>query len=68
MGKRGKKKVIFVCFRWETQPNYCTTVKKTSPYDEGTRLVDFMDMVILDFLMSMLALCKKSDVVFRCQS
>uniref|UniRef100_A0A3Q3ADR3 Family with sequence similarity 20 member C, like n=1 Tax=Kryptolebias marmoratus TaxID=37003 RepID=A0A3Q3ADR3_KRYMA len=38
--------------KWETDPNYCTTVKKTPPYDKGTRLVDFMDMVILDFLMS----------------
>ncbi|KAM9770129.1 extracellular serine/threonine protein kinase FAM20C-like [Menidia menidia] len=38
--------------KWETNPEYCSTVKKTSPYDKGTRLVDFMDMVILDFLMS----------------
>ncbi|XP_008294463.1 extracellular serine/threonine protein kinase FAM20C-like [Stegastes partitus] len=37
--------------KWETQPDYCATVKKTPPYDKGTRLVDFMDMVILDFLM-----------------
>ncbi|XP_047434044.1 extracellular serine/threonine protein kinase FAM20C [Mugil cephalus] len=38
--------------KWETEPDYCSTVKKTPPYDKGTRLVDFMDMVILDFLMS----------------
>ncbi|CAG5928786.1 unnamed protein product [Menidia menidia] len=38
--------------KWETNPEYCSTVKKTSPYDKGTRLVDFMDMVILDFLMT----------------
>uniref|UniRef100_A0A674NRM9 Extracellular serine/threonine protein kinase Fam20C-like n=1 Tax=Takifugu rubripes TaxID=31033 RepID=A0A674NRM9_TAKRU len=38
--------------KWETQSNYCAKVKKTPPYNEGTRLVDFMDMVILDFLMS----------------
>uniref|UniRef100_A0A3P8SLI8 Family with sequence similarity 20 member C, like n=2 Tax=Amphiprion TaxID=80969 RepID=A0A3P8SLI8_AMPPE len=37
--------------KWETEPDYCSTVKKTPPYDKGTRLVDFMDMVILDFLM-----------------
>uniref|UniRef100_A0A8C6L2M7 Family with sequence similarity 20 member C, like n=1 Tax=Nothobranchius furzeri TaxID=105023 RepID=A0A8C6L2M7_NOTFU len=37
---------------WETDPDYCETIKKTPPYDKGTRLVDFMDMVILDFLMS----------------
>lgn len=42
-----------VVFRWETEPEYCSTVKKTPPYDKGTRLVDFIDMVILDFLMSM---------------
>ncbi|XP_029359475.1 extracellular serine/threonine protein kinase FAM20C [Echeneis naucrates] len=38
--------------KWETEADYCSTVKKTSPYNKGTRLVDFMDMVILDFLMS----------------
>ncbi|XP_053181726.1 extracellular serine/threonine protein kinase FAM20C-like [Scomber japonicus] len=38
--------------KWETEPDYCSTIKKTPPYDKGTRLVDFMDMVILDFLMS----------------
>lgn len=38
--------------KWETDPDYCSSVKKTAPYDKGTRLVDFMDMVILDYLMS----------------
>ncbi|XP_077425988.1 extracellular serine/threonine protein kinase FAM20C [Vanacampus margaritifer] len=38
--------------KWETEPDYCATIKKTAPYDKGTRLVDFIDMVILDFLMS----------------
>ncbi|XP_061840660.2 extracellular serine/threonine protein kinase FAM20C-like [Nerophis lumbriciformis] len=38
--------------KWETEPDYCSTIKKTGPYDKGTRLVDFMDLVILDFLMS----------------
>uniref|UniRef100_A0A3Q1HBQ4 FAM20 C-terminal domain-containing protein n=1 Tax=Anabas testudineus TaxID=64144 RepID=A0A3Q1HBQ4_ANATE len=37
---------------WEAEPNYCSTVKKTPPYNKGTRLLDFMDMVIMDFLMS----------------
>ncbi|XP_045902965.1 extracellular serine/threonine protein kinase FAM20C-like [Micropterus dolomieu] len=37
---------------WESDANYCSTVKKSPPYDKGTRLVDFIDMVILDFLMS----------------
>ncbi|CAL8287833.1 unnamed protein product [Arctogadus glacialis] len=38
--------------KWETEPDYCSTVKKTAPYDKGTRLVDFIDLTILDFLMS----------------
>ena len=38
--------------RWETEPDYCSKVKRTAPYDNGTRLVDFVDMAILDFLMS----------------
>lgn len=46
-----KERLVPVCFSWETQPNYCSTVKETVPYNEGTRLVDFIDLVILDFLM-----------------
>ncbi|XP_030285596.1 BAR/IMD domain-containing adapter protein 2-like 2 [Sparus aurata] len=38
--------------KWESEPDYCSTVKKTPPYDKGTRLVDFIDLVVLDFLMS----------------
>ncbi|XP_064172415.1 extracellular serine/threonine protein kinase FAM20C-like [Anguilla rostrata] len=38
--------------QWEKEPNFCTTVKKTPPYNKGTRLVDLIDMAILDFLMS----------------
>ncbi|XP_029951129.1 extracellular serine/threonine protein kinase FAM20C-like [Salarias fasciatus] len=37
--------------KWETDPDYCSSVKKVAPYDRGTRLVDFMDMIILDYLM-----------------
>ncbi|XP_062845396.1 extracellular serine/threonine protein kinase FAM20C [Trichomycterus rosablanca] len=37
---------------WETTPKYCDAVKKTPPYDRGTRLVDLIDMTILDFLQS----------------
>ncbi|KAJ7992110.1 hypothetical protein DPEC_G00275150 [Dallia pectoralis] len=37
---------------WEKDPDYCVKVKQTPPYSQGTRLVDFIDMVILDFLMS----------------
>ncbi|XP_048104389.1 extracellular serine/threonine protein kinase FAM20C isoform X1 [Alosa alosa] len=38
--------------QWETEKDYCDTVKKTPPYNQGTRLVDVIDMAILDFLMS----------------
>lgn len=38
--------------RWETESNYCDAVKKIPPYDRGTRLVDLIDLSILDFLMS----------------
>ncbi|XP_031144860.1 extracellular serine/threonine protein kinase FAM20C-like [Sander lucioperca] len=38
--------------KWESEPDYCSTVTKTPPFNKGTRLVDFIDLVILDFLMS----------------
>ncbi|XP_074486948.1 extracellular serine/threonine protein kinase FAM20C [Sebastes fasciatus] len=38
--------------KWESEADYCSTVKKTPPYNKDSRLVDFIDMVILDFLMS----------------
>lgn len=41
-----------MCCRWEKTPGYCDAVKKTPPYDRGTRLVDLIDMTILDFLQS----------------
>ncbi|CAG2119293.1 unnamed protein product, partial [Medioppia subpectinata] len=35
---------------WETDPTYCDkVVKTTAPYNEGRRLLDIMDMAILDF-------------------
>ncbi|KAJ7984697.1 hypothetical protein DPEC_G00357440 [Dallia pectoralis] len=36
---------------WEVDPDYCEEVKQTPPYDSGSRLLDIMDMTILDFLM-----------------
>ncbi|XP_062388231.1 extracellular serine/threonine protein kinase FAM20C [Sardina pilchardus] len=36
---------------WEVDPDYCDEVKQTPPYDQGTRLLDVMDMTIFDFLM-----------------
>uniref|UniRef100_A0A8C4SD85 Family with sequence similarity 20 member C, like n=1 Tax=Erpetoichthys calabaricus TaxID=27687 RepID=A0A8C4SD85_ERPCA len=36
---------------WETNPDYCATVKNMPPYNKGTRLVDLIDLTILDFLM-----------------
>uniref|UniRef100_A0A8C6T682 FAM20 C-terminal domain-containing protein n=1 Tax=Neogobius melanostomus TaxID=47308 RepID=A0A8C6T682_9GOBI len=38
--------------QWEKDPDYCDTVKQAPPYDRGTRLVDVIDMAVLDFLMS----------------
>uniref|UniRef100_A0A3P9M2D9 FAM20 C-terminal domain-containing protein n=1 Tax=Oryzias latipes TaxID=8090 RepID=A0A3P9M2D9_ORYLA len=38
--------------QWETNPAYCDKVKQTPPYNDGTRLVDLIDMAVLDFLMS----------------
>ncbi|XP_061740755.1 extracellular serine/threonine protein kinase FAM20C-like [Nerophis ophidion] len=38
--------------QWEKDSAYCDTVKQTPPYNHGTRLVDVIDMAILDFLMS----------------
>ncbi|XP_058872142.1 extracellular serine/threonine protein kinase FAM20C-like isoform X1 [Acipenser ruthenus] len=37
--------------QWETNPDYCATVKQTPPYNKGTRLLDLIDLCILDFLM-----------------
>ncbi|XP_067830816.1 extracellular serine/threonine protein kinase FAM20C-like isoform X2 [Heptranchias perlo] len=37
--------------KWEMDPSFCDQIKKTPPYDSGTRLLDVMDMTILDFLM-----------------
>ncbi|XP_073448635.1 extracellular serine/threonine protein kinase FAM20C-like isoform X2 [Aquarana catesbeiana] len=36
---------------WELNPKYCDTVKVTPPYNEGTRLLDLIDLSILDFFM-----------------
>ncbi|XP_034442410.1 extracellular serine/threonine protein kinase FAM20C-like [Hippoglossus hippoglossus] len=38
--------------KWETESDYCSKVKTTPPYDKGSRLLDFIDLVVLDFLMS----------------
>lgn len=36
---------------WENDSTYCdTVVKKQPPYDSGRRLLDLMDMAVLDFL------------------
>uniref|UniRef100_A0A8C8AXC6 FAM20 C-terminal domain-containing protein n=1 Tax=Otus sunia TaxID=257818 RepID=A0A8C8AXC6_9STRI len=36
---------------WELNPNYCAQVRQTPPYNRGHRLLDLIDMAILDFLM-----------------
>ncbi|XP_024127602.1 extracellular serine/threonine protein kinase FAM20C [Oryzias melastigma] len=38
--------------QWETNPAYCDKVKETPPYNHGSRLVDLIDMTVLDYLMS----------------
>uniref|UniRef100_A0A665WSK1 Extracellular serine/threonine protein kinase FAM20C-like n=1 Tax=Echeneis naucrates TaxID=173247 RepID=A0A665WSK1_ECHNA len=38
--------------RWQKDPAYCNKVKQTPPYNHGTRLLDLIDMAVLDFLMS----------------
>ncbi|XP_067860219.1 pseudokinase FAM20A [Heptranchias perlo] len=35
---------------WETNPNYCEKIKRTPPYDTGSRLLNVIDMAIFDFL------------------
>ncbi|KAG5682268.1 hypothetical protein PVAND_011632 [Polypedilum vanderplanki] len=34
---------------WEVDDNYCQIVRKIPPYDSGRRMLDMMDMAILDF-------------------
>jgi len=36
---------------WENDPDYCDIVKEVSPYNRGRRLLDVIDLAILDFLM-----------------
>lgn len=36
---------------WETESDYCDSVRDTSPYNDGRRLLDLIDMAIFDFLM-----------------
>ncbi|XP_059804507.1 pseudokinase FAM20A-like isoform X1 [Hypanus sabinus] len=35
---------------WEINPNYCIKIKKTPPYNTGSRLLNVIDMAIFDFL------------------
>ncbi|XP_051171173.1 extracellular serine/threonine protein CG31145 [Leptopilina boulardi] len=37
--------------QWENDSDYCSLVKEIPPYNEGHRLLDLMDMSVLDFLM-----------------
>uniref|UniRef100_A0A8C4P641 Extracellular serine/threonine protein kinase FAM20C-like n=1 Tax=Dromaius novaehollandiae TaxID=8790 RepID=A0A8C4P641_DRONO len=38
-------------WEWELNPNYCAQVRETPPYNRGHRLLDLIDMTVLDFLM-----------------
>lgn len=49
--------------RWQKDPSYCDTVKQTPPYNHGTRLVDLIDMAVLDFLMGQSRLFKLNPLV-----
>lgn len=37
--------------QWETEDDYCTMVRQMTPYDQGRRLLDLIDMAVFDFLM-----------------
>ncbi|KAL0278757.1 UNVERIFIED_CONTAM: hypothetical protein PYX00_000482 [Menopon gallinae] len=37
--------------QWEQDSDYCSVVREIEPYDHGRRLLDIMDMSVLDFLM-----------------
>ncbi|CAG7834153.1 unnamed protein product [Allacma fusca] len=37
--------------QWEVDSDYCDLIRSTPPYDRGRRLLDIVDMAILDFLM-----------------
>ncbi|XP_033215034.1 extracellular serine/threonine protein CG31145 [Belonocnema kinseyi] len=37
--------------QWEEDSDYCSLIKEIPPYNEGHRLLDLMDMAVLDFLM-----------------
>ncbi|XP_015274656.1 PREDICTED: extracellular serine/threonine protein kinase FAM20C-like [Gekko japonicus] len=36
---------------WELNQNYCIQVRQTPPYDQTSRLLNLIDMTVLDFLM-----------------
>ncbi|XP_077195586.1 extracellular serine/threonine protein kinase FAM20C-like [Paroedura picta] len=36
---------------WELNQNYCTQVRQTPPYNQASRLLNLIDMTVLDFLM-----------------
>jgi len=37
--------------KWENDPDFCDVVRDVHPYNSGRRLLDVMDLAILDFLM-----------------
>ncbi|KAK6643414.1 hypothetical protein RUM43_004919 [Polyplax serrata] len=42
---------VLPVFQPVSEPDYCMAVREIEPYDRGRRLLDLMDMAILDFLM-----------------
>uniref|UniRef100_A0A663MKW7 FAM20 C-terminal domain-containing protein n=1 Tax=Athene cunicularia TaxID=194338 RepID=A0A663MKW7_ATHCN len=51
LAKRPLSPTLASAHRWELNPNYCAQVRETPPYNRGHRLLDLIDMTILDFLM-----------------
>lgn len=39
--------------QWEVNDNYCSLVRQIPPYTDNDRLLDLMDMAVLDFLIGM---------------
>lgn len=46
-----KLQIRYECYFLSIDDDYCELVKEVHPYNEGRRLLDIMDMSILDFLM-----------------
>ena len=48
---------------WQVYSDLCQKVERRSPYKSGRRLLDILDMSILDFLMGNFFYCNSSVLV-----